>query len=470
MWNENDPNANVMTPDGQWAGNTPVKDWGLLAEKNKRQRLMAELLRKQYQQEQQGKMISTGGGVAGFGALPDIYVAPNIMQHAQGPLSELVAGMQERKSDAEDKAASEAQMAEYQNAMSSLPSVMEMKKVTTTTPGEPVLQDQQQQTPSGDVMPGTMLPQARAQFQPGPDVTTESEVPSLKAFPQYMAEQQKWASSLNNTNPQLAGIAKAAQAQALTAPEKYYEQQQKAKDASDALEEKLKVDREKLADRRDQALRDAKNDAEKIAADKEWKQGMLAVNQKHDDTLRLIASGNNATARAIAESRITAAGDKAKAKSSPADTREAARKALLIAGVTDKTDEMENLISKSTSGGLQKSVAGLKEWVTGEGTSGQEAIGKLATKANAITFDLLNGKLGAGISNADVAFLQSTLGAVADSTKSANVRLAAWKSAKARLQAIANGTYDLEKGEMATVPTVPQADMGMPPPGAVREK
>ena len=109
-------------------------------------------------------------------------------------------------------------------------------------------------------------------------------------------------------------------------------------------------------------------------------------------------------------------------------------KALKMAGydpVTGK-DEISELIKQSTGGVVEAAGAGLAGAfdVT---TSGAEAIGRLETRANAISFALLNGKLGAGISNEDRKFIERQLGDVGNPNTSSGKRLAAWTEAKNRM-------------------------------------
>lgn len=114
---------------------------------------------------------------------------------------------------------------------------------------------------------------------------------------------------------------------------------------------------------------------------------------------------------------------------------DANRKALATAGydVTTGKDEITDLIKKSTGSYLGKGrdVAGA---VIGKSTKGSEALAALETRANAITFGLLNGKLGAGISNDDRKFITSMIGQLADGTLPSDTRLAAWNAAKTKMK------------------------------------
>ena len=113
----------------------------------------------------------------------------------------------------------------------------------------------------------------------------------------------------------------------------------------------------------------------------------------------------------------------------------AALKALKTAGYDPKTgeDNISELISKSTSGGLQAASAGTLGFLFGSSTSGMKAISALAGTANQIALDLVGGKLGAGISNDDRNFIASALGDVANPHKTAEERLAGWTAAKDRM-------------------------------------
>lgn len=99
-----------------------------------------------------------------------------------------------------------------------------------------------------------------------------------------------------------------------------------------------------------------------------------------------------------------------------------------------ETDNISKLIKQSTSGHLQNMMAQGVGAVTGSATSGREAIGKLSQTASQLTMDLMGGKLGSGISNADRDFVVAQLGNVDNANIPANERLSAWKSAVDRLK------------------------------------
>jgi hypothetical protein len=107
------------------------------------------------------------------------------------------------------------------------------------------------------------------------------------------------------------------------------------------------------------------------------------------------------------------------------------RKALAQAGydVATGKDEITDLIKKSTGSYLGKA-RDISGRVVGKSTEGSEALAALEQKANAITFGLLNGKLGAGISKSDAELVASLVGKLGDGLLPVNDRLAAWNSAK----------------------------------------
>lgn len=93
-------------------------------------------------------------------------------------------------------------------------------------------------------------------------------------------------------------------------------------------------------------------------------------------------------------------------------------------------DRISDLIKQSTSGGLERGVAGAVEWATGKSTPGQQAISKLEVFANDKVLAKLGGKLGAQISDADREFIKKTMGDIANPDLGADRRLAAWESVK----------------------------------------
>jgi hypothetical protein len=107
---------------------------------------------------------------------------------------------------------------------------------------------------------------------------------------------------------------------------------------------------------------------------------------------------------------------------------------LAAAGYNPDTgsDKIEALIKKSTSGGLEKSGAAIAAFF-GASTEGRVAINTLASASNTIAMEMMGGKLGAGVSNADREFIVGQLGDVANPDKPIPERLAAWKFAKERM-------------------------------------
>jgi len=125
----------------------------------------------------------------------------------------------------------------------------------------------------------------------------------------------------------------------------------------------------------------------------------------------------------------------------PAATSAAAAQAFLTsAGYDPKTgsDAVSKLIPKST-GGLLQTAAAKTAGAFNITTSGQEAIGQLASRSSKLVLDLLGGKLGAGVSNSDREFMLQAVGDIGNSLLPTGVRLAAWNDLMNRMKTAASG-------------------------------
>lgn len=119
-------------------------------------------------------------------------------------------------------------------------------------------------------------------------------------------------------------------------------------------------------------------------------------------------------------------------------------------------DRVSKLIGASTSGPIEVAGAAIPRAI-GTTTPGRKAIAQLETLANEYSLEKLGGKLGGGISNADVEFIAKTMGDIANPVIPAEERLAAWNEVKRRLMKAANvespamttGTSRGKAGEMA---------------------
>ena len=114
----------------------------------------------------------------------------------------------------------------------------------------------------------------------------------------------------------------------------------------------------------------------------------------------------------------------------------------------NETNEIAELIKKSTGGQYQKMGAeALAKF--GATTAGREAIGRLSTIADNLAFGLLNGKLGAGISNKDIQLIQNLVGDISNQDKPVGERLASWdqfiKTVKALSQKKPVGRMNLDE-------------------------
>lgn len=130
---------------------------------------------------------------------------------------------------------------------------------------------------------------------------------------------------------------------------------------------------------------------------------------------------------------------KAKAEESKATDadRRAMAGALKTAGYNPATgtDDIEKLIDESSSGLLQKGASAAASAV-GIATKGRVATNTLRAAANKITLDLMNRKLGAGISNADRDFIVGQLGDVGNDARTSEERKAAWRFARSRMMEV----------------------------------
>jgi len=117
-----------------------------------------------------------------------------------------------------------------------------------------------------------------------------------------------------------------------------------------------------------------------------------------------------------------------------AKAQQAAVQALRTAGydpVTGK-DDISELIKKST-GSTAGMVTDEAYRFVGESTAGMKAIAALEPIAKNMALDMLGGKLGAGISNADRDFIVSAFGDISNPRKTREEKLLAWNSAKNRM-------------------------------------
>ena len=205
-----------------------------------------------------------------------------------------------------------------------------------------------------------------------------------------------------------------------------------------------------------------------VNADKRLEQMTLSEFQKQDLGLkreRLDKEFNPEVIAKVEEAKVLG---KARAEdvSTQAKDISANRKALKAAGYDIETgkDEISDLIKKSTGSYLGKG-ADIGGAVFGKSTEGAKALAALETRANAITFGLLNGKLGAGISNADRDFIVAQLGNLASGTTPVETRLAAWTEAKNRMKQLGM----VEEPTKSEKP-LPKADAKTvtPPAGAMK--
>lgn len=158
----------------------------------------------------------------------------------------------------------------------------------------------------------------------------------------------------------------------------------------------------------------------------------------------------------IAGAKKRAEGEVAREVQGQVDVQ-ANRKALATAGydVATGKDDISDLIKKSTGSYIGKAVD-IGGRTFGTSTEGSKALQTLTQKANAITFGLLNGKLGAGISKSDAELVASLVGQLGDGTLPVDDRLAAWESAKNNMVRL--GMIDAPTSNI-NVPGLPQVNV-----------
>jgi hypothetical protein len=144
------------------------------------------------------------------------------------------------------------------------------------------------------------------------------------------------------------------------------------------------------------------------------------------------------TQRRLAEAKKR--GEEAAGKGPAATSAAAAQAFLTSAGYNPETgaDEVSKLIPKSTGGAIQTGLA-KTAGAFNITTSGQEAIGQLASRSSKLVLDLLGGKLGAGVSNADREFMLQAVGDIGNSMLPTGTRLAAWNDLMNRMKTAADG-------------------------------
>lgn len=139
------------------------------------------------------------------------------------------------------------------------------------------------------------------------------------------------------------------------------------------------------------------------------------------------------TAQETAKAAVAARAEEAKRLR---DQRAAAELFMRTAGVNMATgaDPVADLIKKSTSGTIERIGADIMGAIPsdygGGATEGAKAIGELETISAKLTSDLLQGKLGTGISNEDRNMIQRMLADMSNPDVPSGKRLAAWNRVK----------------------------------------
>jgi hypothetical protein len=142
-----------------------------------------------------------------------------------------------------------------------------------------------------------------------------------------------------------------------------------------------------------------------------------------------------ASAAATAKGQETRAVESAKNQVSSEERRRGA--AEVLAALSDPA--IETLIMGSTSGYAERALAGAYGTATGSATSGMENIGQLKTIGSQLVTQVLGGKLGGGISNADVDLIKEGVADIGNPLVPANQRLSAFRQLLKNLEMISTG-------------------------------
>ena len=180
------------------------------------------------------------------------------------------------------------------------------------------------------------------------------------------------------------------------------------------------------------------------AAGRQYQQDTLGETRLHNRSQENLAREQYQSSidpelqRRLAEAKKK--GEEAAGKGPAATSAAAAQAFLTSAGYDPETgaDAVSKLIPKST-GGLLQTVGAKAAGALNITTSGQEAIGQLASRSSKLVLDLLGGKLGAGVSNADREFMLQAVGDIGNSLLPTGVRLAAWNDLMSRMKTAAGG-------------------------------
>jgi len=160
-----------------------------------------------------------------------------------------------------------------------------------------------------------------------------------------------------------------------------------------------------------------------------------------------VAAQAGATTTATETAKATTAQETLKA-----NKKEGAQLLLRTAG-GENAKKIEDLIKASTSGLVEHMGAEIKGAIPsglgGGATPGMQNIAQLDHIAKQMTFELLNGKLNAGVSNKDVQFIQGLVADIANPNKPAEERVAGFRQLKNTLEAWSSGK-DVEIGAPAT--------------------
>jgi hypothetical protein len=276
--------------------------YGTRAEQIKRQMAYADALRKSGMQSPEGKMVS------------GIYVVPNFADYFS-PVIQSGFGSYFGSEAEKEQAANEAKAAK-EAADFVLPSAM--KTITKSAPGPdvpapaaPITQQPNSPfgtTEAGPVAPGTVLPQARAQMVPSPNVTTQEQ--EMKSIPEYTNDVNTALTKIDPTNPYMATTREAVLKQALALPTFAMEQAQKHEDNMAALQLKQEEEARQADIRHEERMHQLKTDSDRAEETVRHNREQEEIARRHDQEWAIAQKELAASRRESAAASNSAAQDR----------------------------------------------------------------------------------------------------------------------------------------------------------------
>lgn len=200
----------------------------------------------------------------------------------------------------------------------------------------------------------------------------------------------------------------------------------------------------------------ALNREQRAQAAREMAELRREIARDSNETRRAIADQADATRRAEIDRKIAA--DDAKRPETTSSEAAAEFLRSINYDPAKGTDDVSPMIQKSTGGAIQKFSADVLG-AANITTSGRMEIGKLKSRASDAVLNLLGGKLGAGVSNADREFMLQKVADIGNDSIPTDQRLAGWNDLITRMRAAAGAVPTAGAGATAP-PAAPTGATG----------